>query len=101
MVEDMPALMPMRILDSAARRRAMRRSRNTKPGITSRASKVTFQLRMSIAVRVAARVKRLEATLATVVTLCWAPSTSLVSRLSNAPVWVWVKKATGMRWTWP
>ena len=29
-----------------------------------------------------------------------APITSLLSRLTRAPVWVRVKKATGMRWTW-
>ena len=31
---------------------------------------------------------------------CWAPSTSLLSRLISAPVWVRVKNAIGMRWTW-
>lgn len=30
----------------------------------------------------------------------WAPITSLLSRLTSAPVRVRVKKATGMRWTW-
>ena len=29
---------------------------------------------------------------------CWAPMTSLLSRLTSAPVWVRVKKASGMRW---
>ena len=31
---------------------------------------------------------------------CWAPSTSLLSRVTSAPVWVRVKKAMGMRCTW-
>ena len=31
----------------------------------------------------------------------WAPITSLLSRLTSAPVRVRVKKATGMRCTWP
>ena len=31
---------------------------------------------------------------------CWAPMTSLLSRLTSAPVWVRVKKASGMRWMW-
>ena len=29
-----------------------------------------------------------------------APITSLLRRLTSAPVWVRVKKASGMRWTW-
>ena len=32
------------------------------------------------------------------VNACWASSTSLLSRLTRAPVWVLVKKAIGMRW---
>ena len=31
---------------------------------------------------------------------CWAPMTSLFSREISAPVWVRVKNASGMRWTW-
>ena len=34
------------------------------------------------------------------VNACWAPSTSLLRRLISAPVWVRVKKASGMRWMW-
>ena len=33
------------------------------------------------------------------VNACWAPITSVLSRLTSAPVWVRVKKATGIRWT--
>ena len=29
-----------------------------------------------------------------------APMTSLLSRVTSAPVWVRVKKAIGIRWTW-
>ena len=38
--------------------------------------------------------------MAAVPTAFWASSTSLVSRLISDPVWVRVKKAIGMRWTW-
>ena len=31
----------------------------------------------------------------------WAPITSLLSRLTSAPVWVRVKNASDSRWTWP
>ena len=31
---------------------------------------------------------------------CWAPMTSLLSRLTSAPVWARVKKAIGWRSTW-
>ncbi len=34
------------------------------------------------------------------VNACWAPSTSLFSRLISAPVWVRVKKASGIRPIW-
>ena len=33
------------------------------------------------------------------VNACCAPSTSEFSRLTSAPVWVRVKKASGIRWT--
>ena len=33
------------------------------------------------------------------VVACCAPSTSLFSRLTRAPVWVRVKKASDIRWT--
>ena len=47
------------------------------------------------------RVTRLATTLEKrSVKTCWAPMTSLFSRLTRAPVWVRVKKARGMRWIW-
>ena len=46
-----------------------------------------------------ATVIRLPTTLdSSVVKACWAPMTSLLSRLTSAPVWVRVKKASGIRW---
>ncbi len=33
------------------------------------------------------------------VSACWAPITSLFSRLTSEPVWARVKKAIGCRWT--
>ena len=59
-----------------------------KPGTTSRASSVTFQLSSSMAVRVVARVNTSEVTADSVPTACWAPSTSLDRRDSSDPVWV-------------
>jgi len=34
------------------------------------------------------------------VNACWAPSTSLLSRDTSAPVWVRVKNEIGIRETW-
>ena len=34
------------------------------------------------------------------VNACCAPITSVLRRLTSAPVWVRVKNATGIRWTW-
>ena len=34
------------------------------------------------------------------VNACWAPSTSLLSLDTSAPVWVRVKKAMGIFWMW-
>ena len=34
------------------------------------------------------------------VNACWAPMTSVLSRLTSAPVWARVKKAIGWRSTW-
>ena len=57
-------------------------------------------LRTNIGTRVATRVMMSETTEAAVLTAFWASSTSLVSRLISDPVWVRVKKATGIRCTW-
>ncbi len=37
----------------------------------------------------------------TEVKACWAPMTSLLRRVTRAPVWARVKNATGWRSTWP
>ena len=48
-----------------------------------------------------ATLMRLPTTLeSTSVKASWAPVTSLLRRLTRAPVWVRVKKARGMRCTW-
>jgi hypothetical protein len=59
------------------------------------------QFSRNMVTRVVTRLMRLEKTDPRVpVRARWAPTTSLFSRLVRAPVWVWVKKARGWRWTW-
>lgn len=59
------------------------------------------QDRLSITTRVSSRVTRLLKTSDSVLLKArWAPMTSLLRRLTSAPVRVRVKKATGMRCTW-
>ena len=56
---------------------------------------------VSITPAVSTRPMTLETTPDSVeVNACWAPMTSLFSRLTSAPVCVRVKNATGIRWTW-
>ena len=53
-----------------------------------------------MAVSVVASTMTFETTLPSVlVTAFWAPMTSLLSRLISDPVWVRVKNATGIAWT--
>ena len=99
-VEDRSALIAMRRRDSAARWWARRRSRSTKPGITTSDSSVTFHDRVSMAASVNTSVKRSDVPLAAVPTVCCAPRTSFDSRDMSEPVCVRVKKAIGIRWTW-
>ncbi len=62
-------------------------------------SRVIFQDNRNIALNTMTTVTRLLTTLASVsVNACWAPSTSLFSRLTSAPVWVRVKNAIGIFW---
>ena len=62
---------------------------------------VIFQLKMDMATRVTPTLMALPMTeLKVSVKACWAPRTSLLSLDINAPVWVRVKKAMGMRWMW-
>ena len=59
------------------------------------------QLRKNMAPRTMTTVTKLPTTFESrSVKACWAPITSLLRRLTSAPVWVRVKKASGMRWMW-
>ena len=69
-------------------------------GPTTSANAVTRQSRANMATSVNVSVNASDNTLLRVLTACWAPTTSLLSRLSSDPVCVRVKKAIGMRCTW-
>ena len=71
-------------------------TRNT--GTSKRAASVICQLRKSMAAITITTVTRLPTTFdSRSVKACWAPITSLFRRLTRAPVWVRVKKASGIR----
>ena len=77
------------------------RAGTRKMGTRIRAARVICQLRKNIAAMTMTTVTRLPTTLERrSVKACWAPITSLFSRLTSAPVWVRVKNANGMRWMW-
>lgn len=83
---------------SRASRLPIRRAGTTKIGSSTSASTVSCQDRPIITARVRTRVTRLLTTPDSVsLKARWAPSTSLLSRLTSAPVRVRVKNATGMR----
>ena len=85
-----------------ARRAPIRRAGITNTGSRTRASRVIDHDSRSITARVSSRVMTLLTTPDSVqVKARWAPMTSLLSRLTRAPVRVRVKKATGIRCTWP
>ncbi len=68
-------------------------------GRSASATSVICHDSSSMAARVMATVMTLPTTDENVsVNACCASSTSLLSRLTRAPVWVLVKKAMGMRW---
>ena len=72
-----------------------------KVGTTTRAIRVSRHSRLIITARVTTTSNTFCTTVPRVpVNACWAPMTSLFIRLMRAPVWVRVKKARGMRWTW-
>ena len=78
----------------------MCRAGSTNSGTSTSESSVICQDSVSITPAVSTRPMTLETTPDSVdVKACWAPTTSLFSRLTSAPVCVRVKKATGMRWT--
>jgi hypothetical protein len=81
--------------------RPIRRAGSTKTGSRISASTVTCQARVIITATASASWMELLSTEASVVvTADWAPTTSLLSRLTSAPVRVRVKNATGWRCTW-
>ena len=85
-----------------AKRAPMRRAGMTNTGSRIRASAVIDHDSRSITARVSTRAMRLLTTPDRVqVNARWAPITSLLSRLTRAPVRVRVKNATGICWTWP
>ena len=80
----------------------MRRAGMTNTGRSSSASSVICHDRLNITATASSSEMALLTTPDSVhVNARWAPMTSLLSRLTSAPVRVRVKKATGMRCTWP
>ena len=80
----------------------MRRAGITNTGSRTSASRVIGHDSRSITARVSTRAMTLVTTPDSVqVNARWAPITSLLSRLTSAPVRVRVKNATGIRCTWP
>lgn len=78
----------------------VRRAGTTNTGSSTSASRVICQDRVSMTARVSSSVTRLLTTPDSVLLKArWAPITSLLSRLTSAPVRVRVKNATGMRCT--
>jgi hypothetical protein len=85
----------------SASRRPIRRAGRMKIGSRSRDRPVTCQDRLNMTPAVSASWITLLTTPDSVeVNACWAPSTSLFSRLTRAPVWVRVKNCSGIRCTW-
>ncbi len=81
--------------------RPTQRAGSTKTGSMMRATRVICHDRKNIAPSTITTLTKLLTTLESVsVKACCAPSTSLLRRLTSAPVWVRVKNASGMRCTW-
>ena len=86
---------------TACRRRPTRLAGRMNSGSTTSDSSVSRHSRRAMATSVVTNVMMLETTDPIVpVRARWAPMTSVFRRLVRAPVWVRVKNATGMRWTW-
>ena len=82
-------------------RAPIRRAGITNSGSMTIEIRVICQDSVNITAAVSARPTTLDTSPDSVdVNACWAPSTSLFSRLISAPVWVRVKNASGMRCTW-
>src|SRR4029079_9504297 len=85
----------------ACSRWPIRRAGTTKTGSRISESTVICQDSENITPAVRTSAITLETTPDSVeVNACWAPITSLLSRLISAPVWVRVKNASGIRCTW-
>ncbi len=85
----------------SASRRPMRRAGRMNTGSSTSESRVTCHDSVNITPAVSASWMTLLTTPDSVeVNACCAPSTSLLSRLTRAPVWVRVKNCNGMRCTW-
>ena len=79
--------------------RPTRLAGTTKMGRMMRLTRVICHDRMNMVISTSTTVTRLETMEERMsVKACWAPSTSLFSRLIRAPVWVRVKKAIGILW---
>ena len=82
-------------------RRPIRRAGRTNSGSITSDSVVICHDSVNITAAVSARLTTFDTSPDSVdVNACCAPSTSLLSRLTSAPVCVRVKKASGMRCTW-
>ena len=82
-------------------RRPTRLAGNTKMGRMIRLATVIFHDSRNMTMRTRITLIRLDTTDDRVSeNACWAPITSLLSRLIRAPVWVRVKKANGILWMW-
>lgn len=97
----MPALscIESRVIDWSRRPTRLDGTRNN--GSSTTATSVMRQSRAIIATSVKPRVITLDTTVPSVpVSARWAPITSLLRRLTIAPVWERVKNCNGMRCTW-
>jgi len=84
-----------------ARRRPIHFAGRMNSGTSTSAASVICHDSANIVTSTITRLMRLPRTPDNVdVKACWAPITSLLSRDTNAPVWVLVKNAIGCRWTW-
>ncbi len=85
----------------SASRPPTRRAGMMKIGSSTSDSRVICQERVNITAAVSTSWMTLLTTPESVeVKARWAPSTSLLSRLTRAPVWVRVKNCSGIRCTW-
>ena len=97
----MSALPFIRSLVSSAIRALTQREATSRTGNSSSGRRVTCQLRASIVIPTTITEMMLETVPDRVeVNALWAPITSLLSRLTSAPVWVRVKNASDWRCTW-